>query len=538
MTFESMVPWLLASTVLAFAVRKIAARDTMPMSFLAYNGLAAAVAVAGALAGSSVAVWVGGFLWLALVVVPIRLMALTLRRDVALDYLGAHRCATAAYYLHPASRTKHTHRFYSAMARATHDDFEGAAARLQAIRDDERAPGPMRLRADAERARFTGDWNGVLAPIETLSPLAGNATELGYLLAARVRACGEMGRLDDMLAAFDDLRATISSSVGIMPILNGALYAAVFSGRRAMAAKIVQLYGPAMPADSAQFWLASADLAAGGPAATTARASLQALARSTRQTGLAHIIARRLQRPLADPSAMHPSSIATLDAAQDVVGSMQATSVQPAARRSFFKRAPATMLIILANIVMFAVEAWHGDTMDSDTLYALGAMAPDAVTHDGQWWRLVAALFLHAGPAHIVANMLGLAAIGTIVERRYGALRFLFAYFVAGLGSMAAIIAFVHFGWVEQDIFVGASGAIMGLLGVDVVLIVQAGRGAYARREDKAQIWVVLAVIALQTTFDLSNPQVSFAAHAGGLVIGVVTALVLNASMRGHRRAG
>jgi rhomboid protease GluP len=534
MTFESMIPWLLASTLLAFAVRKFAARDTMPISFLSYNGLAAAVAVAGAMAGSSVATWAGAILWLAMVVLPIRLMALTQRRDTALDYVGAHGYAAAAYFLHPASRTKYTHRFFSAMALAAHDDFAGAAAGLRALRDDGQAPGPMRLRAETERARFTGDWNGILAPIETLSPLATNATELAYLLAARVRAYGEKGQLDDMADAFAELREVIAQAGGIMPILNGALYAAVYSGRRAMVEKIVQLYGAALPADSARYWMTTADLAAGGAAASAARSNLQDLARSTRQTGLARLIGARLQQPMAEPSTMRAAQAATLDRAQDIIGSMQAIPAPVAARRSFIKRAPATMLVILANLVVFAVEAWHGDTMDSDTLYALGAMAPDAVTQGGEWWRLGAALFLHAGPAHIFANMLALAAIGSIVERRYGALRFLLAYFVAGLGSMAAIIAFVRFGWVGQDIFVGASGAIMGLLGIDLVLILQAGRGAYARREDKAQIWVVLAVIALQVGFDLSHPQVSFAAHAGGLVIGVVTALVFNAIKRRH----
>jgi rhomboid protease GluP len=368
-----------------------------------------------------------------------------------------------------------------------------------------------------------------------LDPLVAQPPERAYMLAGRMRACAELGRLDDMVSVFTELREGAYQTGTAMQLLNGAMCAAAFTGRRAMVDKIMRLYGAALPADSARYWLAMADLAAGGGAAEAARAELQALARTTRQTGLARAIELRLQRPLAAPSSMDAVNVATVDAAQDVVGAMQAVPAA-GARRSFIRRAPVTALLILANLLMFAVEMWTGDSMDGDTLYKLGAMLPDAVTQDGEWWRLGTALFLHAGPAHIAANMLALAVMGAVVERRYGALRFLLAYFIAGLGSMAAIIVFVHLGWVAQDLFVGASGAIMGLLGMDVVLILQAGRGAFARREDKAQIWVVLAVIALQTTFDLSHPQVSFAAHAGGLLLGLLTALAFNSRERHAQR--
>lgn len=531
MTFESMVPWLLASTFLAFFVRKAVSREAMPLSFLSYNGLAAAVSVAGAAAGSATAVWAGAVLWLALVMLPIRLMALIARRDAALDYVGAWRYAAVVRVLHPSARTRQAYRLYAAMAHMARGDYAAAAAGLSSLRDDTRVQGPLRVRARVEHARITGDWASVLVPREMLDPLVALTPERAYLLASRMRACAELGRLDDMVTAFTELREDAQHAGTAMQLLNGAMCAAAFTGRRAMVDKIIRLYGAALPADSGVYWLGLADLAAGGAAADAARADLQALARTTRQTGLAHAIELRLQRPMAAPSSMNAVNTAAIDAAQDVVGAMQAMP-GAAPRRGFFRRAPMTALLILVNLFMFALEMWNGDSMDAETLFKLGAMVPDAVTQDGEWWRLVAALFLHAGPAHIVANMLALAVIGAVVERRYGAARFLLAYFITGLGSMAAIMAFVDLGWVAQDLFVGASGAIMGLLGMDVVLIVQAGRGAFARREDKAQIWVVVAVIALQTTFDLSHPQVSFAAHAGGLVLGLLTALAFNSLER------
>ena len=39
-------------------------------------------------------------------------------------------------------------------------------------------------------------------------------------------------------------------------------------------------------------------------------------------------------------------------------------------------------------------------------------------TRDGEWWRLITAVFLHGGLLHISANMFALAVIGPVTERR------------------------------------------------------------------------------------------------------------------------
>jgi rhomboid protease GluP len=532
MTFESLVPWLLVSTLLALLLRRTANRAAVTLSWLLINALATGVAVAGAAVDRPPAVWAGAALWVVLIVLPMRLSVAVMRRDTARDYAGARRLAGVVSLLHPFDGWSSTPRFYAAMAQAVAGNFTQARDGLRALRDDTRAPLEMRLRAAGEYARISGDWVGLLSGLDALEARARTGTERAHAMSLRVRGLGESGRLDDMVRAFATLRTMpIAPGVASMAILNGAMFVAVFSGRRAMAERVAASYGQSMPAESVRYWTAVADLARGGPTADAAREALAGLARTTHLADLAHVSELRLRTPPAPAADLDAGSNAILDEAEATLSQLPAAPLA-APRRFSLRRARATLLLILINIVVFGVEVWRGGSTDGDTLYALGAMLPDAVTQGGEWWRLGAALFLHAGAAHIGANMLALAIVGPLIEQRHGALRFLFAYFAAGLGSMASIIVFVHWGWVSQDIFVGASGAIMGLFGLYAVALWRTGRGLAGWRQ---QFIALLAALGLQVAFDLSHPEVSFAAHAGGLLIGIVVALVYAAAERRRR---
>jgi membrane associated rhomboid family serine protease len=81
-------------------------------------------------------------------------------------------------------------------------------------------------------------------------------------------------------------------------------------------------------------------------------------------------------------------------------------------------------------------------------------------TPDSSWlsWRLFTSLFVHDGWLPLAFNLVGLAIVGTTVERRMGAARWLVLYFVCGLvGEFAGI----H--W--QPVGAGNSVATFGLVG-------------------------------------------------------------------------
>jgi rhomboid protease GluP len=76
-----------------------------------------------------------------------------------------------------------------------------------------------------------------------------------------------------------------------------------------------------------------------------------------------------------------------------------------------------------------------------------------------QWWRLITPLFVNPeGWRQIAVNFTALAILGTIVERRFGAARWLILYFASGLvGELA--------GYAWKPLGAGSSVAIAGLLG-------------------------------------------------------------------------
>jgi membrane associated rhomboid family serine protease len=92
-------------------------------------------------------------------------------------------------------------------------------------------------------------------------------------------------------------------------------------------------------------------------------------------------------------------------------------------------RAVAGLLII--NVALFfatLVPEWRG------TLAEAGALWLPANEHFGVW-QVVSYMFLHADLGHLFFNMFALASFGTVLEREWGAGRFLVFYFLCGVGA-------------------------------------------------------------------------------------------------------
>jgi len=79
-------------------------------------------------------------------------------------------------------------------------------------------------------------------------------------------------------------------------------------------------------------------------------------------------------------------------------------------------------------------------------------------------WILITSMFLHADPSHFLFNMYALFLFGPLIESRIGTKRFYLIYFLSGIIAALASIFF-------YDKALGASGAIMGILGVTIMLM-------------------------------------------------------------------
>ena len=92
----------------------------------------------------------------------------------------------------------------------------------------------------------------------------------------------------------------------------------------------------------------------------------------------------------------------------------------------------AVMGLLVVNIAVFAagalVPGWR------DQIVAAGAFWFPANGKFGMW-QGVTYMFLHADLGHILFNMFALVSFGTILEREWGAARFLIFYFLCGIGA-------------------------------------------------------------------------------------------------------
>jgi membrane associated rhomboid family serine protease len=183
---------------------------------------------------------------------------------------------------------------------------------------------------------------------------------------------------------------------------------------------------------------------------------------------------------------------------------------------------PATVVLIAINVVMYLVEIAHGSgglSQSTLTVYDLGGLFGPSVA-EGDWWRLITNGFVHVSLLHIGFNMLLLYFLGRLLEPALGTPRFVAVYFASLLAGSLGVMLLD-----PNTVSAGASGAIFGLAGA--TFVIARGRGMDAIAGEIG----FLIVFNLIFTFAASN--ISVGAHLGGLVGGVVCALVIVAGERG-----
>ncbi|MEU8166650.1 rhomboid family intramembrane serine protease [Micromonospora sp. NPDC049004] len=140
---------------------------------------------------------------------------------------------------------------------------------------------------------------------------------------------------------------------------------------------------------------------------------------------------------------------------------------------------------------------------------------------EGQWYRLITAMFLHYGVIHLLLNMWALWVLGRSLEANLGPLRFGALYLVAGLGGNVAAYLFSA----QNSATAGASTAVFGLFAALIIIERKLGR----------DISQVIPILVINLVFTLTVPGISIPGHLGGLVVGGAMAAVLAYAPRGRR---
>jgi rhomboid protease GluP len=190
----------------------------------------------------------------------------------------------------------------------------------------------------------------------------------------------------------------------------------------------------------------------------------------------------------------------------------------------WLEQAPVTVGLIGLNVCAFLAEVvvTHGlsDLPPNDSL-ALGASYSLATLHEGRYETLVTACFLHGGIIHLLFNMVALWQAGPLVERAVGSARMAPMYLVAGVfgNVLSAACAWVMH---AESMTVGASGAILGVIGAALVVYWRIGGWRNPLTQAMAK-WLGL-VVAFGVVMNASGGRIDNAAHVGGALSGAAIA--------------
>jgi rhomboid protease GluP len=156
------------------------------------------------------------------------------------------------------------------------------------------------------------------------------------------------------------------------------------------------------------------------------------------------------------------------------------------------------------------------------TLEAMGGLTRGTVVNNGEWFRLITAAFLHADLMHIALNGIVLFFAGRALEKIVGHAWFTAIYAISAVcGGLMSLLLLA-----PNIVSVGASGAIMGILGAMLAISFRFPKGV-ARTQLQMLSFQVLIPSLLPLAPAASGNQVDFGAHLGGALGGLLTGIAM-----------
>ncbi|MFE7273351.1 rhomboid family intramembrane serine protease [Streptomyces sp. NPDC057623] len=184
-----------------------------------------------------------------------------------------------------------------------------------------------------------------------------------------------------------------------------------------------------------------------------------------------------------------------------------------------------TKILIGINLAVFIAVQTSNALLNDLVLRGAWPPAPYTPTEGvagGEWYRLVTSMFTHEAPWHIGFNMLSLWFLGGPLEAALGRARYLTVYLVSGLAGSALAYLLTP----PATATLGASGAVFGLFGATAVLM----------RRLNYDMRPIIALLVINLIFTFSPGfNISWQAHIGGLVAGVITGYAMVHAPREHR---
>ena len=179
-----------------------------------------------------------------------------------------------------------------------------------------------------------------------------------------------------------------------------------------------------------------------------------------------------------------------------------------------------TISLIIINVIIYFILEYTGSTLDANHMLEFGALYPDKITQQGEYWRFFTATLMHFGFEHLLNNMVMLGVAGQILEKALGKMKYLVLYFVAGIGGcVLSYMEMMQSG--NYAIAAGASGSIFGIIGA-LAWIILIHKGRYKNLTGKGMIMMLI----FSLYYGASTGDVDNWGHIGGLLMGFLLGVI------------
>ena len=160
-----------------------------------------------------------------------------------------------------------------------------------------------------------------------------------------------------------------------------------------------------------------------------------------------------------------------------------------------------------------------GGSENSQILFMFGAMSPETVVSQHEYWRFVTPIFVHIGLTHLAINSLSLYFVGRILEPIIGHTRFFILYLISGIMGNALSFAFGN----PYGLSAGASTSLFGLFAAFIAL----GKMFKYHPMIRHMSQNMTLLIILNLVMNLFDSGVDILGHLGGAIGGILLMIAL-----------
>lgn len=172
--------------------------------------------------------------------------------------------------------------------------------------------------------------------------------------------------------------------------------------------------------------------------------------------------------------------------------------------------------LVAVNVLVFLMCHFAGNL-----IYGAGELDVYHVLVQGEYGRILWSMFLHSGINHLFNNMVILFFLGAMIEKEVGHIGYGVLYFLSGIGgNVLSLLSRAVQG--DMTASLGASGAVFGLDGVLLAMVLFSGR-----RMENVTPARVLLMITYSLYSGFRGQNIDNVAHVGGLLTGFAAAGIM-----------